>query len=250
MSDALAPAPSAPAPSALSGPALPRAGLSLRHVPPLEVLRRLDDVVWGSLVLVMAAASMVGAAMADQAGRQAMRLLGDQSFIGLEYPVLGIQEFCPLVVAMVLAQRVGAGFSAELASSVAEGSYDAALLFRTRPLERRVLPMSVALPVGAVVLGVVAVVVWWAGGVVVMLVRSGINPFTFLHPEVVTRPLIAVLVVKCAGFGVAIFAGAVSAALATRAHGDVGRATTDAVVRGTLLCLLENLVVDVVWFLL
>ncbi len=225
-------------------------GVSLAHVPRIELLRRLDDVVWGSLVLVVAAASLVGAAMADQAGRQAMRLLGDQSFIGLEYPVLGIQEFCPLVVAMVLAQRVGAGFSAELASSVAEGSYDAALLFRTRPVERRIVPMSVALPVGAVILGIVACIVWEVGGVVVMLARSGINPFTFVHPEVVTRPLIAVLVVKCAGFGIAIFAGSVSAALSTRNDGDVGRATTDAVVRGTLLCLLFNLVVDVIWFLL
>lgn len=227
-----------------------RAAIDWRAVPRLELVRRLDDVVWGSLLLAMAASSMVGAAMADQAGRQAMRLLGDQSFIGLEYPVLGVQEFCPLVVAMVLAQRVGAGFSAELSSLVAEGSWDAALLFRTRPIERRVLPMAVALPIGAVVLGVVCCVVWEAGGVVVMLLRSGINPFTFVHPEVVTRGLVAVLVVKCAGFGAAIFLGAVSAALSARKDGDVGRATTDAVVRGTLLCLSFNLVVDVLWFLL
>jgi phospholipid/cholesterol/gamma-HCH transport system permease protein len=223
--------------------------LSLRHVPKIEVLRRLDDVVWGSLLLVLAACSMVGAAMADLAGRQAMRLLGDQSFIGLEYPVLGVQEFCPVVVAMVLAQRVGAGFSAELSSLIADGSWDAQLLFRTRPREKRLVPMALALPVGAVVLGVVGVVVWEAGGVVVMLARSGINPFTFIHPEVITRPLLLVSVGKCAGFGACIFGGAVSAALSTRRHGDVGRATTDAVVRGTLFCLLLNLVVDVGWFL-
>jgi len=97
----------------------------LRSVPSRAVLRRLDDVVWGSLWLVLAAAACVGAAMADQAGRQALRLLGDQSFIGVEYPVLGVQEFCPLVVALVLAQRVGAGFAAEIASLVVDGTMDA-----------------------------------------------------------------------------------------------------------------------------
>ena len=223
--------------------------LMFRHTPPLGVLRRLDDVVWGSLVLVVAAASMVVAAMADQAGRQAMRLLGDQSFIGLEYPVLGLQEFCPVVVAMVLAQRVGAGFSAELASLVADGTWDAQLLFRTRPVENRVLPMALALPVGSVALGVIAVVVWELGGVAVMLGRSGINPFTFVHPEVITRSLVAVCLGKCFAFGACVFVGAVSAAFSVADDGDIGRATTDAVVRGTVLCLLVNLMVDVGWYL-
>ena len=40
-----------------------------------------------------------------------------------------------------------------------------------------------------------------------------------------------------------------SAALSAARDGDVGRATTDAVVRGTLLCLLVNVVVDVAWYL-
>ncbi len=226
-----------------------RFALSARRVPAVEVLRRFDDVVWGSLLLVLTASSLVGASMADQAGRQAMRLLGDQSFIGLEYPVLGVQEFCPVMTAMVLAQRVGAGFSAELASLHADGTWDAQRLFRTHPFERRVLPMAVALPLGAMVLGVLAVLVWEAGGVVVMLARSGINPFTFVHLEVITRPLVGVLLGKCFLFGLCIFAGAVSAAWSTREHGDVGRATTDAVVRGTLFCLLVNLVIDVGWYL-
>lgn len=223
--------------------------LSLRAVPPRSVLRRFDEVVWGSLLLVVAATAAVGAAMADQAGRQAMRLLGDQSFIGLEYPVLGVQEFVPVVVAMVLAQRVGAGFAAELASRVVDGSYDAARLYRTRPRERHVLPMLIALPVGSVVLGVVGVVVWWAGGTAVMFARSGINPFTFVHPEVITRALVALCVTKCVVFGACTALGAVSAAFFVREHGDVGRATTDAVVRGTLLALGANLVADVAWSL-
>ena len=214
----------------------------------IDLLKRFDEVVWGSILLVSATAAMVGAAMADQAGRQAMRLLGDQSFIGLEYPVLGVQEFCPLLTAIVLAQRVGAGFSAEVSSLIADGTWDAQLLYRTRPWQRRVWPMALALPVGTWILGVVAMVVWEGGGIGVMLLRSHINPFTFFHPEVVTWTLLALLSAKCLLFGACIFAGSISAAMKTRDHGDIGRATTDAVVRGTLLCLLLNLLIDVAWF--
>jgi phospholipid/cholesterol/gamma-HCH transport system permease protein len=221
----------------------------VRSIPLRAVLRRLDDVVWGSLWLVLAAAACVGAAMADQAGRQALRLLGDQSFIGVEYPVLGVQEFCPLVVALVLAQRVGAGFAAEIASLVVDGTLDALTLFGARPAPRRLWPMAVALPVGSVVLGVVAVVAWETAGIIGMYLRFQTNPFTFFHPEVVLPSMWAELVGKCAAFGACVYAGAASAALGARTHGDVGRATTDAVVRATLLCLLVNVVVDVAWLI-
>jgi phospholipid/cholesterol/gamma-HCH transport system permease protein len=220
----------------------------VRNVPPRATLRRLDEVIWGSLLLVVAAASCVGAAMADQAGRQAMRLLGDQSFIGLEYPVLGVQEFCPVVVAMVLAQRVGAGFAAEIASLVIDGTFDALRLYRARPIERRVLPMAFALPLGSVVLGLVAVVAWEAAGIVAMVVRFETNPLTFFHPEAIQPAMLMELVGKCALFGGGVFVGAAGAAGSAVRHRDIGRATTDAVVAGTLLCLCVNVVIDVVWF--
>jgi ABC-type transporter Mla maintaining outer membrane lipid asymmetry permease subunit MlaE len=61
--------------------------------------------------------------------------------------------------------------------------------------------------------------------------------------------MVGELVGKCVAFGVCVYAGATRAALAARAHRDVGRATTDAVVSATLLCLLVNVVVDVGWLL-
>lgn len=221
----------------------------VRHIPPRGVLRRLDDVVWGSLLLVLAAAGCVGAAMADQAARQAMRLLGDHSFIGLEYPVLGVQEFGPLVVAIVLAQRVGAGFAAEIASLVVDGTFDALRLFRARPFAGRVAPMAIALPVGSVLLGAVAIVSWEGAGIGAMFLRFQTNPFTFFHPEAVSTAMLGELVSKCALFGAGVWIGSTVAALHAADHRDVGRATTDAVVLSTLLCLLVNVVVDVAWFL-
>lgn len=220
-------------------------------IAPRAVLRRLDDVVWGSLLMVMLASGCVGAAMGDQAGRQAMRLLGDQSFVGLEYPVLGVQEFAPLIVAIVLAQRVGAGFAAELSSLRADGTFDALRLYGAQPLRTRVWPMAVALPVGSVLTCVVALLAWETGGVLVMLGRSGINPFTFVHPEVVTPTLLAFMILKSVLFGVAVFVGGAQAGLRPRpAHDDgVGARTTRGVVLGTLYTLALNLGLDLWWHL-
>jgi ABC-type transporter Mla maintaining outer membrane lipid asymmetry permease subunit MlaE len=219
-----------------------------QHIPASLVLGRLDEVVWGSLLVVVAAAACVGAAMADQAGRQALRLVGDQSFIGLEYPVLGVQEFCPVVVALVLSQRVGAGFCAEVSSLVVDGTFDALRLFRAHPAATRIAPMALALPPGAVVLGVIAAVAWEGAGVFGMYLRFETNPFTFFRPDAVKPTMLVELVGKCALFGLCVWAGATGSALHAYVHRDVGRATTNAVVASTLLCLLANVVIDVIWY--
>jgi phospholipid/cholesterol/gamma-HCH transport system permease protein len=215
----------------------------------LPVLRRLDEVIVGSLLLVLVAVSGMGAAMADQAGRQAMRLLGDQSFVGVEYPVLGLQEFCPLVVALVLALRVGAGFTAELATLRRDDTFDALVVAGARPWRTRILPMVLALPPGTLALTLIALVGWEAAGVLVMLGRSGINPFTFIHPEVVTSSLLALLVGKSLVFGGCVAGGAIIAAMGPARPGEPGVTVTRGVVLGTLFTLGANLVFDVAWHL-
>ena len=211
--------------------------------------RRLDEVVVGSLLLVVVTVSGVGAAMADQAGRQAMRLLGDQSFVGVEYPVLGLQEFCPLIVALVLALRVGAGFTAELATLRSDDTFDALLVAGAHPWRTRIVPMVLALPPGTVALTMFALVGWEAAGVLVMLGRSGINPFTFLHPEVVTAPLLLLVVCKGLVFGACVAVGAVFAAMLPARPAEPGVTVTRGVVLGTLLTLGANLAFDVAWYL-
>ncbi len=221
--------------------------------PGRALVARLDQVMSGSLLLVLISVAGVGAAMADQAGRQAMRLLGDQSFIGVEYPVLGAQEFCPLIVALVLAMRIGAGFTAELATLRSDDTWSALVVFRAHPLRRRVAPMIVALPLGTAVLTVLSLLAWELAGVAVMLARSGINPFTFIHFEVITVSLLGVLLLKSALFGVGIGIGAAWSALGPALWGgdsrpgELGPTVTAGLVNGTLLCLTMNLFIDIWW---
>jgi phospholipid/cholesterol/gamma-HCH transport system permease protein len=241
------------APVAVKPVSFQAAVLALRaphQAPVAETVERLFDVVAGSLLLVLAVVAGVSAAMADQAARQALRLIGDQSFIGPEVIVLGVQEFGPLLVALVLAARVGAGFAAELSTLAVEGTLQADALFGLDPVRRRLLPMAVACVVGCVVLGALAMVVWEMAGMAALWLRFSVNPFTFFHPEAVAPAMLLQHLAKTTLFGLCVWAAAVHAALHAPTHGDVGRATTAAVVSGTVAVLLVNLIVDVGWFLL
>lgn len=227
-----------------------RAALTPWRLPMAALAQRFDEVVPRSIPLVLVTVAAVGCALADQAARQALRLLGDQSFIGPEYLVLGVEEFGPLVVALTLSQRVGAGFAAEVATLQSEDTLDAMALFGERPALRVLAPMAVALVVGAVALGLFGLVAWELAGMATLLLRSGVSPFTFFHPEAIRGDGVALLLVKCAASGAIVFAAATHAGLSARGGAlAVGRAATQAVVNGVLGCLLCSVAFDMAWFL-
>ncbi len=219
------------------------------RVPLRAIVRRLDDVLTGSLLLTSLTIACVGAAMCDQAAAQALRLLGDQSFIGPEYIVLGFEEFGPLIIAVTLAARVGAGFAAELATLTSEETLDAMELYGDRPHETLLAPMAIACTLGAAALGLLSTIVWETAGALTMQLRHGTSPFTFFHPEAVKPVSVVICLVKNSSFGLLVFVAATTAGLSARGGADeVGAATARAVVMGVLFCLAMDLLVNVVAF--
>ncbi len=214
-----------------------------------EIIRRLDDVLVGSFFLVMVTVSCVGAAMCDQAAAQAMRLLGDQSFIGPEYIVLGFEEYGPLIVALAFAARIGAGFAAEVATLTSEQTLDALELYGAQPARTRLAPMGVACIIGCVALGLCSLMAWEGAGIVTMAVRHQVNPFTFFRPDAVAFSSLTLCLTKCVSFGVLVFLAALRAGLTSGVGSEqIGHATTKGVVWSAVLCLLANLILDVIWF--
>lgn len=220
------------------------------RIPLGAIWQRLDEVLWGSFWGVMITVGAVGAAMCDQAAAQALRLLGDQSFIGPEYIVLGFEEFGPLVVALTLATRVGAGFAAEVAVAQGDETLDAMRLYGLAPETLRLAPMGVACTVGGACLGVLATAVWESTGMLTMWLRYGISPHTFFHPEAIHMHSVVLCLVKNASMGALVFVAALLAGLRAKAGSEaVGHATTQAVVWGLIAVLSANFTVDVLWFL-
>lgn len=221
-----------------------------RRVPLTAIVARLDDVLTGSLALTIVAVGCVGAAMCDQAAAQALRLLGDQSFIGPEYIVLGFEEFGPLVVAVVLASRVGAGFAAEVATLQSEETLDALALYGEDPGARVLAPMLYACVIGGAALGLLATVFWEVAGALTMQLRYGINPLSFFRPDAVKLHSLVLCLVKNASFGALVYGAALHAGLAAQGGAEeVGAATTRGVVLGVIGCLAFDLLVNLAWFL-
>lgn len=230
--------------------ALKLAALTPWRLPPRAFVERLDEVLWGSLFLTTVTVACVGAAMSDQAANQAMRLLGDMSFIGPEYIVLGFEEFGPLIVALTLAARTGAGFAAEVATLESEQTLDMLELFGADPVRDRLAPMGAALVVGGACLGLLSAFTWEVAGILTMLGRHGVNPLSFFHPEALGVKSLVLCVVKNASMGGLVFVGALLAGLSARGGAEeVGDATTRAGVYALVLVLTCNLGIDVVWFL-
>jgi phospholipid/cholesterol/gamma-HCH transport system permease protein len=230
---------------------VPLRAFAFWRAPPRAIFGRGHEVIAQSLPLMLIGTACVGAAMADQAARQAMRLLGDQSFVGPEYIVLGVETFGPLVTAMTLAQRVGAGFAVEVATEQSEDTLQALELYGRDPLATRVAPMGPALVIGTLVLCLLAFVAWELAGMAALALRSGVNPFTFFHPEAVRLSGVVLLAVKCLACGALVFFCAVRAGLRARAGAEeVGRASTSSVVTAVVACLVASVLFDAIWFVL
>jgi phospholipid/cholesterol/gamma-HCH transport system permease protein len=214
-----------------------------------DLVSRLDEVLVGSLLLIAVSLSCIGAAMCDQAASQALRLLGDQSFIGPEYIILGFEEYGPIAVAVTFASRVGAGFAAEVATLTSEQTLDALDHYGAEPSRHLLAPMGVACILGCACLGLLSVVVWETAGILTMWTRHGVNPLTFFRPDAVALHSVVLCLVKNLSFGVIVFSAALFAGLRARGGAEeVGIATTRAVVWGVVCSLAANLLVDIVWF--
>jgi phospholipid/cholesterol/gamma-HCH transport system permease protein len=218
-------------------------------LPLRAVLVHIAETGLGSLFLVVVTIASVGATMCDQAAAQALRLLGDQSFIGPEYIVLGFEEYGPLIVSVAFASRVGAGIAAHIATLSSEKTLDALVLYDNDPVRTILAPMGVATVMSATSLGLLSVVAWESAGILTMALRHGQNPLTFFHPEAVHLSSVIILVTKCTLNGILVFAAALTAGLRAEAGAEeVGHATTRAVIRGLVYALLANVLVDFVWF--
>ena len=213
------------------------------------VMHRLHDVLIGSFFLVMVTVGCVGAAMCDQAAAQAMRLLGDQSFIGPEYIVLGFEEYGPLIVSLAFAARIGAGFAAEVAILQSEQTLDALEIYGAKPTRMILAPMGLACVIGCTSLGLFSIVTWEISGMVTMGIRHQINVFTFFRPDAVSLSSITLCISKCSLFGLAVFLSSLKAGLSSGIGSEeIGHATTKGVVWSAVSCLGINLLLDIIWF--
>ena len=209
-----------------------------------EVPRLLERHGADSLPIVALISFLVGLTLAFQSARQ-LRLYGADVFVADVVAFAMAREMGPLMTAIVMAGRSGAGIAAELGTMAVNEEIDALRTLGLDPYRRLVLPRVFALAVAVPALSLVSVAVGMAGGFMIGLFYLGVGRTTWItqtlrgiHIEDLSAGL-----VKATAFGLAIGAVACQRGLSTRGGAEgVGRSTTGAVVAALfLLVVLDSL---------
>ena len=131
-----------------------------------------------TLPIVAILSFFIGSVLALQSGVAAENL-GPKQFIGLLVGITMARELGPVMVAVLLAGRVGSAIAAELASMKVYQEVDALETMNIPPARILVLPRIIAVAVMMPVLTIVADLVGWFGGAIV----SKYTQFISIEPE-------------------------------------------------------------------
>jgi len=213
------------------------ADANLRSVPSLIGRAGAD-----ALLIVLLLDFLVGFVMAFQSAQQ-LQAYGANIYVADIIGISVTRELAPLMTAIIVSGRSGAGFAAELGAMRVSEEIDALRTLGFGAMSYLVVPRIITLAIVVPVLTLVGDCVGVAGGMFVGRTSLGITPAGFVEE------LRAVLVLsdvwtgllKSLVFGIAIAAIACHQGLTTRgAASGVGQGTTATVVR----CLFTIVVVD------
>ncbi len=226
---------------------------SLKAVPhSLKIIfQQLYAVGVRSLPLVIVISVFVGAVAAWQAAYQFKFIGAPLRLLGQAVGKATVIELAPVLSALVVAGRVGAGITAELGTMRVTEQIDALDTMGIDPIRYLVMPRVLAcllmLPMLVIFSNFVAIM----GGLIVSVIGVDVSTETFLNGFKNSFKLQDFIngLIKAAVFGLSI--GLVGCHEGFRARGGaqgVGRATTNAVVIAMVLILIFNFIFAVVLF--
>jgi phospholipid/cholesterol/gamma-HCH transport system permease protein len=214
-------------------------GLVTRPFYGRDVIEQLDAIGVGSLTVVLLTGLFTGAVLALQSG-MTMDQFGARSLVGRLVSASMIKELGPVLTALMVTGRVGSGIAAELGSMMVTDQISALRALGTDPIRKLVLPRVVAgvvmLPLLTVIADFVGIVGAWVITVTQLRVASSVywNSVTDgLYIQDIWMGLI-----KPVFLGFAIVSVACHVGMRTSGGTQgVGRATTQAVVAGSVIVL-------------
>ena len=219
---------------------------SLKYLPtlPRQFPRFMEQcyvIGYTSLPIVTILSFFIGSVLALQSG-YSMENFGAKQFIGTLVGLTMARELGPVMVAILIAGRVGSAIAAELASMKVYQEIDALITMNIPPERMLVLPRLAAIVVMMPVLAIIANLVGWYGGALVCQYTHSISVdseayFTALKLYMKPRDVIDGLV-KAEFFGFVIVLVCCYIGLSTRGGPrEIGASVTKAVVTSLILIL-------------
>lgn len=220
-----------------------RAFYSLPSAP--RILKRTAEqgylVGYSTLPIVTILLFFIGAVLALQSGIS-LRDFGAKELIGALVGESVARELGPIMVAILLAGRVGSSVTAELASMKVYSEIDALVTMNIPPERLLVLPRLLAVLLIMPVLTIIANVIGWFGGAIVCHYVD----FIGISPELYFQSLKAYVsvnditdgLIKAEIFGFCVMLIACHIGLRTRGGPrEIGRAVTESVVTSLIAIL-------------
>ncbi|MBU1221686.1 ABC transporter permease [Myxococcota bacterium] len=210
-----------------------------------EVLKQMYLIGNRSLIFVTVTLGALGMVLVFQVCLQINKITGDQSQVGPEFIKGMIHAFVPILTAMMLATRVGAGIAAETGSMVVTEQIDALRMTGVDPVDFILVPRFIASVVMTFVLGVYAMVIVIVAGAFMAHSSFGVNYNVFFVFDKVTGGDLFIGSLKLIVHGGAIPIVAGYCGLTTgRGSEGVGNATTRAVINSSLAVIIIDFIIS------
>ena len=212
--------------------------------------RQILDIGYYSLPVVGLTAIFTGMVLALQSYTGFSRFEAESAIAGIV--VLSVtRELGPVLAGLMVAGRVGAAIAAEIGTMRVTEQIDALVTLSTAPERYLVAPRLIAATLTLPILVLVADIIGVMGGYLVSVHKLGFNPAVYLANTVdILEPVDVISgLVKAAVFGFLVaLTGCYHGWHSLRGAQGVGRATTYAVVSGSILILTFNYIVTEIFF--
>lgn len=223
--------------------ALDTARAAFRSRPPLlETLRQMQSIGVRSTTIVALTALFTGMVMSLQTAF-ALSRFGAKPYVGGVIGLALVRELAPVLAALMMAGRVGAGITAEIGSMVVTEQVDAIRAMGADPVQKLVLPRVVAATLCLPLLTVLANVLGILGGMAIADWQYHITPHFFMRTvtyNVVLQDFLSGLA-KTFAFGwIIAMVGCHMGLATTGGTTGVGDATTRAVVTASITILIAD----------
>jgi phospholipid/cholesterol/gamma-HCH transport system permease protein len=213
-----------------------------RRFPALETLRQIETIGARSTTIVVITALFTGMVLALQTGF-ALARFGAKPYVGSVVGLSLARELGPVLTALMVGGRVGAGITAELGAMQVTEQVDAIRSLGADPVQKLVLPRVIAATLTLPLLTVLANLLGLLGGLAVAATQFHIAPNFYLQTilNIVTVEDFLSGIGKTVVFGWIIAMVACFQALETSGGTvGVGRATTRTVVVASISVLISD----------
>jgi phospholipid/cholesterol/gamma-HCH transport system permease protein len=218
-----------------------RAGLR-RRFPVLETARQMEAIGTRSMTIVLITALFTGMVLALQTGI-ALARFGAKPYVGSVVALALARELAPVLTALMVGGRVGAGITAEIGSMQVTEQVDAIRSMGADPVQKLVLPRVVAATLSLPLPAALPAVLGVFGGLVISMTQFRIDPNFYLETVYYSVTVEDFLsgIAKTFVFGWLIaMVGCYCGLQTSGGTVGVGRATTRAVVIASIAILISD----------